>query len=505
MGTTLSVMQDEELIKEVQRLLDRDPEARRKLARRVEASSLGGYLSGSEGAPFSIDAVEAWVLEHSEQAAQLAVGFARDDRDGTRVFEESLYRRVVRFYQLNPGRRGGILGALDQAGRESSEIIGQAGISEEQQREILKKIFEGRGGESNKVLTAPEASVQPLERESGAGGAIFAGETLYDRLSGVNPTGYSPQVQTYQSALNARRVPGAPRVLETGRLDYSTLAHPYYELRHDLDRVSRDFQKYKIWELSRMLNLDRGLRPEDYENERLLGDLEAAARGKRISPRLLRRESALARARQALAGLWNEVDATRDPSRITGELLRALASRQKEAARWITAASLEADLQRLESRQDFWTEELQKSIRQVPVPESVRQAYLSQGPKLLSRIARVEEYDRKALECLEGANYLARWAEAGRLIEAARVLREHWERDVQLLASIPPQLLEAWERKPYWRKVLDRCILWLAPRSRYGGRIRARQERFSGFYRAFGRIAIGDFEPAYQGLNAVKP
>lgn len=453
--------EEDDLAHRVADSLRSDAERRAILAQRIQKSSLADDLTAPNGDPALVtSAIEDWVRDHPEDAARLSIGFAKDDYFQNHEFEKSLKYRIQRYFELNPERDKGILGALKAVGADSKILMGGRGqkMAEEEQRELLKRMFEGRGLENDTVLTQP-----PEQTKSGGNGAhepgssaVFAAAGIYDRLSAMNPTGYSPAVVTYQSALNARRVPGAPRLLENGRFDYPTLSYPAYSLRYDLGRLR--------------LELER-------EEPKVSAD------------RAAKRKILLDSAASSIEDFQREADKAKDKSKITTALLRTLGRHQREAARWLTAASLQAELDRVQLNEDFMTEAVRKEILRVPAPEQIRQAYLAHGERLNSRLVRLRELDAHALDDLGGAEYLAHWDEAAGLLAQGTPLRHEFSEEISLYVSTPFELNAAYQPKPRWRLWLEQLVLWLAPNSAYGRRIQSERQKISMLARTFFRIA----------------
>ena len=457
--------EEDELARRVADSLRNDPERRQILAQRILRSSLAESLSSPNGDPqVALSGIADWVRDHPEDAAHLSIGFAKDDYYQNHEFEDSLRYRIKRYFELNPERDKGILGALKAVGSESKtlRVLGDK-LAEEEQREILKRMFEGRGLENDTVLTHPsDHAGNPSDGAAGAhdpgGSAVFASAGIYDRLSLANPTGYSPDVVTYQSALNARRPPGAPPLLANGRLDYPTLVYPSYSLRFDLERLRSELGR-----------------------ERAQASPQAAQK----------REALLASAAESIAQFQQEAAKAKERAKITPSLLRALGRQQREAARWLTAASLQAELDRTAPLADFLTEALRWEIARAPVPDDVRRAYLAEGDKLKARTTRLLELDSRALADLEGAQYLARWDDAAKSLSQASPLRRRLADAVALYTTTPFSLNAAYQPKPRWRVWLERLILWLAPSSAFGRRITAERQQIAVLANTFLRIASG--------------
>ena len=487
-----------EVARRVADVLRTDPGAQAALAHRLMSSSLAESLAG--GATNRDDAEAAvfhWVQQHPDDASHLAVGFASDDQNGSHDFETSLHERVVRSLALNPDRYTGILGVLQAAGSQSKIISKlEKKMDEEEQRELLKRLFEGKGGEQGRVLKQPdEGKDNRTDRPSSSAPGVAA-PGAYDRISELNPSGYSPQVLALQSALNAQRAPGAPKVPETGRLDYATLAAPSYSLHGDLERQDAALRAQRAWETARALGRAREFRPEQYSDKAVQAKLEAAGAGVKIAPRTLSRRNALARARAAVQDFEREAEAMRDPSKITRGGLKRLAARQREAARWLLIADLEGDLARVEAEADFWTPELERLVTFAPAPEDQRRAFLARAHGTKERIERIRSFDEAARGALEAPDYSARWAWINRQVAEANAQRPNLSRDISLLVGVPPGFCGSRAPEPAWRERLERWVLRLAPWSAWGRELAAREHRRAVWADAFLRVASGDFAAA---------
>ena len=404
-----------DLVRRAAAALRDDPGARERLAARILSSGLAEGVSSSRDAGEARSEALIWIRGHPEDAARLAVGFARDDESHTDAFERSLRTRIKRDYELNPNLYKGLLGVLDFAGRRSQEVLSREKITEESQSEIMKRIFEGAG-------EAPAlGTVRP-----GSGPAA-----AYDRISSLNPTGYSADVLAYQNSLNAERVPGAPHVPETGRLDYYTLVHPYYALYSRAALLKKTAVEF-------------------FEPASLPEDIRLALDG----------------AEKALADLKAEADKTMDASRITKGRLIALGRKQEGIQRWLTIASLENDLRRLESLRGFWTRNLKDRIAAAPAPPEARAEYLGAGERLYGRILAVREYDRRALDILQKPDYAAGLARVNELLKAAEPLRGNLDADVAAVRSAPERLRAAAPPKSRWETLMDRVRSMLGGSSR---------------------------------------
>ena len=304
---------DTELARRMKEALKSDPALAQTLAERILRSSLAGEFikegpknaGEEERRAAALEDIKTWILENPSEAAFLAVGFSKDDREGNHEFEQSLFQRVSRFFALNPDRDKGILGRLNRLGSESQSLIKQLNMDDDERRQLLQKMFEGSAETQAKVSGKSEGS-GGKGGEAPSKGASYAGDAIYDRLSAANPTGYSPQVQQLQSELNAAGAPGAPRLIETGKLDYPTLRHPYHALAYDAGRIDSSYRAQRAWAQAKALKLEGSYAQEQYRDPAVQKELDEKAKGKE-PPGFERRRTARRRLpRWLLAPNWSE-------------------------------------------------------------------------------------------------------------------------------------------------------------------------------------------------------
>ncbi|MFH1726126.1 MAG: hypothetical protein ABII00_16075 [Elusimicrobiota bacterium] len=473
-------------------ILAEDPGAADTLAARILRSSFGNRLAESDDPREARRDIRAWILANPEDAAALAVGFAKDDAQGTRVFERSLDRRVRSFFELNPDRHKGLLGRLDRAAAISKTIEGPAELDDEERRALIERLFEGGSAAAGSAAGrpgAPGGAEPPPEPRP----ATYAGETLYDRLDPSNPTGYSPEVMAMQSEMNRRGPPGAPRLVETGRLDYPTLRHPYHGLRYDIDRLARAYRARRALELARRLGpgKEKGYTAGQLREPEVQRELEARAGGQDLSPGLARRRRALERAEAALRDFDGEAAGTKRPKGITRARLRRLSKKRGEAARWIAIASLEETMQLLAGHRGFLTPPLRDAIAKAPVDERMRESYLRRGRRLEDDLTAVTARGKKALTLLTERDDRDSWLDAERLIGEFRTAARSISGEVRLYRETPLQLLKTREGVGPWRALLDEWILKLLPGTGRARTARKRREREASLRAAFARIADG--------------
>jgi hypothetical protein len=89
------------------------------------------------------------------------------------------------YFMLNPKRHRGILGTLDAIGTASRDLLAKEKVPEEDQRELIKRIFEGVGGGSDAKFRPGRRGrgrhVRPLERPQPPG-VFTAGARLPELL-----------------------------------------------------------------------------------------------------------------------------------------------------------------------------------------------------------------------------------------------------------------------------------------------------------------------------------
>lgn len=486
---------EEKAVRELAKRLQQDGQARNALIQRILGSSLVSRIAQGENRMETFTEANNWILEHPIDAARLGYGFAQDDANNTREFERSLSRRIERLFELNPQRYKGILGRLDLAGKESKKVKLDFKLPEEDQREMLKNLFEGRTSVDG-TLTGP--GKQGAQNVKGL--ATFAGSSVYDRLSVANPTGYSPFVQAYQSQLNQRRAPGAPKLLETGKLDKLTLLQPFYELNYDVERLDNNWVYQKSWTLASALRQTGKYSDQQLHHRATLEALEKMNAGP-VSPRFERRRRALDEAAKAAREFKEYAELAADKKKITKEFLQELGRRQKNAARWITAASLHEDLQRLEQYANFWSVALRDQINACPAAESAKTAYLAQGDKLDARAKLAIKLETEALAGLESDGYVELLGPLDKKITEAKHVRAGLEGEIDVLANVPHRLLEAYKPLPWWRLLVDRWVTRLAPASGWAKSSKAQAEALEKLLDAFGKVAAGDYAGAKQAAS----
>ncbi|MFA5137606.1 MAG: hypothetical protein WC728_00110 [Elusimicrobiota bacterium] len=476
---------DDELAEQVRDRLISEPEAADAVAGRICRSTLGPQLSGLDDPRAAFGEVRGWVGKNPEPAAYLALGFAKDDAEGTDEFERSLYERIVRYFELNPGRHHGMLGKLDRLAVESKQLALSEEFNEDSQREALRRFFEGAEGEA----TRPDGKEHRQGGEpppTSDGPAAYAGGHLYDRLGSANPTGYSPHVLTFQSEMNRRRAPGAPKLLETGRLDYATLRYPYYGMRYDADRLARSLRTQRAWSQAKALGRERSVSLEKLKDPAVQAELDAAFGGRDPDPRFTARKRLLAKLEQVLSRFDQEAASAKNKKKIDSALLRSLSAGRREAALLIAAAAHEERLHVLRSCRGFMTDALRAAVARMPVDPETRSRYLGKGERMQAELDSVVAQGETLSADLaaskppaDAEKTLARTAQAARRFPA----------DIAAYREAPARVLETHKPVSRVRGVFDSFFMKFLPGSKRSRALREQRKREDGALSAVLRIA----------------
>lgn len=483
----------------MQSTLRSDPAVADSLAERISRSKLSFNITKAADPQTRLDAIRHWIDSDPKSAALLAVGLAKDDEAGNTHFEDILAKNLRTYSEKNPNAEKNTFNTLKRVSRDSGLMKKDLQMSGEEKQEIVRTLFEGQGGMSNKVLEYQEANgAKPQEARAG----IYAGG-LYDRLSQGNLTGYSPDILAIQSRLNGLRAPGAPKLIETGKLDYETLSYPAFAMRYDLKNLEARLVFEKNMSLAKLLGLERSYRPEQLADPALAAELEAKARGKAaVSPRLAKRFAVLGRVKKALAEFDELAQQSRDPGNITRGLLLSLGAKQKEAARWITAAALEEEVSRIENEEGFLSPELLAAIDAAPAPEQTRAAYRRRGEEFKAKLLKVKAEDEAALGFLEADDWAAHAAAVDAAVSRNSPLHKALSRDIGDFAITPFRLQENFAPKPRWRAFLDTYIKRFLPGTAYARRLKAEEKKLDAYKDVFDKIARGDLDAAHAELEA---
>jgi hypothetical protein len=494
-----------ELARAFMESLQHDPSVADSLAARISESRIAGRISGASDPQQRLADIRKWVGENPDAAAHLAVGLAADDQEGSRRFEETVLRNTERSFQIDAARvRESTYGRLKKSSLDSKLMRADEAMAEEEKQEIIKTMFEGQGGMSGRIITeAPGA--RGGDGAAGGPGAAGLAAGYYDRLSGLNLKGYSPQLMAIQSSLNARRVPGTPKLLETGKFDYQTLSYPAHGMRYDLRNLEARLRYQKNAELARLAGLAGKYQPQELLDPSVEAELLKSAASAKLDPGFSRRIAALERAAAALRDFEAAALQAKEPGGITRGLLVSLGSKQKEAARWITLASLEEELQRLENESGFLSAELKEIIAACPVPEGTRAAYLRRGEGFENALLKMRSNARDAARRLESDAWQSSIAAIEAALRENAVLRKDLGRNIRDYVNIPYRLVSLSRPQPRWRTLLDGTVERWLPGTAWGRRLRGEARQRGLLKDVFAKFASGDLEAAHTILAASEP
>lgn len=500
-------MSEQELREKMARRLRSDPAAVVALAERINRSKVSAGITRANDEQTRMVEISDWILKNSDQAAWLGLGLAQDDKEGSKKFETLISRDTK--LVLNPNSDKGIYGNLSKSSKKSRLMKKAADeeMSSEEQREILKTMFEGQGNQSNRIITQEEQFDPDKAKAAGAPGATGANfsQSLYDRLSASNLRGYSPQMAALQSALNRRRVPGAPKLIETGKLDYETLSYPSYSMKWDLGNLEKRLRYERAYALARLLG--KTLTQNELLDPAVEAKLksEAAAKGGRISPRFDRRTRALERAAAAIDGFDETALAAKDPAQISRALLVSLGAGEKEAARWITVASLEDELQRLDLEENFLSAELLAMIDQASVDDGTKQAYKNRGQELLKSVKALKANDERAIALLESEQWLANLGAVEATLNQNSSLRHNLSRNIATYANTAFRFAQLADRRAGWRRMLDEYLKRFLSSNSYVRALKRAEAERAVLKDVFMKIAMGNMDAAHTILASTEP
>lgn len=484
-----------EAVANMRKQLEGDPGLQEALIERIMHSKIAGSITSELDDKKRRSDVHDWVEGDLGGAAEVALGLSQDEANGTHLFENTLVKHLRQTFQRNNTDRGAF-GVLKKAAK-TSKLMGkpdqQAG--EEERRELLRSLFEGKGSQGERVITgqAPEGKAVSDAPPSAALASSF-----YDRLSAGNIRGYSPQLMALQSALNTRRPPGAPMLIETGKLDHATLSYPAYGLKYDLGNLEERLRRARLAELATLGGVR--LTERDMKDPGLEARLLARVRAEKLPKSLSARAAANKRAKAALAAFEAAAGRSKDTNQITKALLVELSGRQREAARWLTVASLEEELARIESEEGFLTSDLLAAIDAVPAAGATRESYKLRGGAHMERLAKLKANARKSLDALQSDAWLSHIAEIEKILAENQGLRRNISRDISDYRLVPFRVGEAVLRQPRWREILDDLLVKYAKSTSYGREVAIRRGKLARFLDIFTRIASGDLEGAHLAL-----
>ncbi|MFA6002797.1 MAG: hypothetical protein WC881_01880 [Elusimicrobiota bacterium] len=490
-------------IRNMQETLARDPEVADSLAARVLRSPLGGRISSAADPDQRLSDIRKWITDSPESAAQVAVGLARDDAQGSRQFEDALLRNTSRSFQVNPEHVGkSTYGRLKKSSLDSKLMRADEEMSAEERQEILKGMFEGQGNMSNRIITQSEDGKAAAPGAASAAG--FSG-SYYDRLSRFNLHGYSPRLLAIQNALNQRRAPGAPKLLETGKLDYATLIYPVHGMRYDLRNLEDRMRLQQNRELARRAGRDGRYSPAQLLEPEVEASLQNQAASAPLDPAFGRRRQALERAAAAIRDFTAAADPAQDAQRLSRDLLLSLGAKQKEASRWLTVAALEEELQRLDGEAGFLSPDLLALIDSCPVPEDERSAYKRRGEGYRQALLKIKSNAEAALRRLTSADWQNTVSEVEASLAENTSLRRNLSRNIQDFISVPYRLRSLQTPRPRWKVLLESACGRYLPGTGWGRRWRQELTQQAELRDVFAKIAAGDLEAAHAILAAAAP
>ena len=482
---------------EVRDKLTNDPAVIAVVAERLARSRLIGRITSDPGKEARLAAAKDWIKGDPAAAAHVALGLAGDDASGAANYEDALLSQLAKSYGQNPGAERNLFGRLRKTAKDSKLLKKQSEeMPDDEKRELLRAMFEGKGGGSDQVLAMKADGKPPSDKPSAA---AFNG--IYDRLSAGNLHGYSAQLLAMQSALNARRPPGAPVLVETGKLDYATLAYPSYAMNYDVDNLEKRLRAERLLTLAKLAGKTPTSR--DQADPDLETKLAALVPAGNLSPRLKRRGELSAKARAALAAFLKTAAKAKDRNAISRGLLIELGAKQKETARWIAAAALEEELSRIDELEGFLTPELLAAIAAAPAPADERDAYKRRGEALKATVSRIKANAEKALRLLESDAWAGALADVDRLVAENQDLRRNLPRDIGDYSRVPFIVADSFMIRPRWREWLDDIAVKWAPSLSYSRAAAFRRGRLARSMNVFGLIASGDANAAHAAFAAV--
>ncbi|MFA6029864.1 MAG: hypothetical protein WC969_08430 [Elusimicrobiota bacterium] len=484
---------DSELARKMKDMLKEDPSVADALAQRLLKSSLGAQMSQKKDYGSALEEVRAWIVENPADAAFLAVGFSRDDAARNHEFEDSLYNRVSRFFALNPESDKGIIGRLKAAGRESQFLSKQKDMDDDERRELLQKMFEGNSGAQGRVKSKGEGKEGGGKPEDPPHGTSYAGDALYDRLHAGNPTGYSPQVQALQSELNRLAVPGAPKLIETGKLDAATLRHPYYALARDAGTLDATWRAQRAWWNAKALGEEKRWSPAQLQDPKVQDALARRAAGRAVPDSFERRRRALERLNASIAAFEKAAQRAASPRAITKGLLEELSELRRDAARWVSITALEEDAARYEQLKDFYSPALVAAVRRCPQPAEQKDRFLTRGVELQGKLDATMNLARQAGDLLRRDTDPSTLAAAAALVKAERASGRALGECVTRYTDVPQMCAAAQGAGSGLRARLEALAARFLPNTGFGRRLRERVRARRELDGAFQRIVVTGF------------
>ena len=497
------VAQDDPAVPEARDILRTDPAHADALAERLLNSRLAAVFSPSKDPVERRAAIKAWISDEPDSAARISLGLARDDKNGNTLFEDSLILQAKTYYAESQNIHKSVFGRLRKTAKDSNLLKKRAEEpDDDDRREILRALFEGQGAKTSGKVDREGGGAGPAPKTAPGSAVSFSG--YYDRLSASNLRGYSPQLLSLQSELNARRPPGAPRLIETGTLDYATLSYPGHGLRYGLLNLEERLRRERAIQLARLAG--RVLTAGDLTDPGLEAGLSAQIPEEKLPPRLKRRRALLDKARRTIEDFDKTAAKSKRPDAVTRELLAGLSLRQKEASRWIAVAALEEELSQLEAEENFLTPELAAAIDAVPAPEENRRLYKKRGAELKSRCEQAKDNALKAQKLLESPSWASSLAEVDRLVARNQSLRRNLSRNTEIFSRVPWRIKESsFPRRPRWREILDDLALRWAPGTAFARAAAHRREGRGPYLETFLQVAAGELDAAARSFSLAEP
>jgi hypothetical protein len=480
--------------------LKNDPATIDLVAERVARSRLIERLTTETDKDARLAAAKTWIAADPAAAAHVALGLLGDDAAKNTNYEDSLLAQLGKSYEHNPGADRNLFGRLRKTAKDSKLLKKQSEeMSEDERREIMRNMFEGQGSESNKVLKMnADGGKPPSDKPSTA---AFNG--IYDRLNAGNLRGYSPQLMALQSSLSARRPPGAPALVETGKLDYATLSYPAYGMNYDVGNLEKRLRGERILALAKLSG--RTLTARDWADPDLETKLGGKESAEKLLPRMKKRAELAAKARAAMEAFLAAAERSKDPNKISRALLVDLGAKQKETARWIAAAALEEELSRVDELADFLTPELLAAVDAAPCSADERAAYKKRGEALKAKVGQLKSNAEKALGLLESDGWASALADVDKLVAENHDIKLTLSRDVGDYAKVPYGVRDSLLTQPRWREWMDDLAVKWAPSLSYSKDVAYRRGRLARYMNVFGLIASGDANAAHTAFAAAEP
>ena len=311
--------------------------------------------------------------------------------------------------------------------------------------------------------------------------------------------GYSPQLLSLQSSLNARRPPGAPTLIETGKLDYATLSYPSHAMRYDLKYLEERLRRERISRLARMAGSTPSER--DLQDPELEGKLRTAAASLPPCLNAARGAHRESPRRRRLSGCRR---GQKQEPRPSPKLCLHRAGPRSEGNLALDAAAALRKNSLLETEEDFLTPELLSAIDAVPAPAPTREAYRKRGTTFKDKYAAAKSNAQKAQSLLESERWATTLAEVDRLIAADRSLRRNLLRDTNVFSRVPWRIAESRASQTRWREVLDNLAMKWAPGTAFARAVALRRNRLSRYLGVFSQVAAGDLDAAAQSFSSAE-